>query len=41
MTASGWLAIGSILASLAAPQVGSIVVAVAAAGLTLGTVAVR
>jgi competence protein ComEC len=41
MTASGWLAIGSILASLAAPQVGSIVVAVAAAGFALAAIAVR
>jgi competence protein ComEC len=41
MTASGWLAIGSIVASLAAPQVGSLVVAIAAAGLALGAIAVR
>ena len=41
MSASGWLAIGSIVASLAAPQVGSVVVAVAAVGLALGTIALR
>ncbi|HEX5824056.1 MAG TPA: ComEC/Rec2 family competence protein [Candidatus Limnocylindrales bacterium] len=41
MTASGWLAIGSILASLAAPQVGSIVVAVVAAGLACAAVGAR
>ena len=41
MTASGWLAIGSIVASLAAPQVGSVVVAIGAAGLALAAVAVR
>ena len=41
MTASGWLAIGSIVASLAAPTVGSIVVAVGAAGLSLGAFALR
>src|SRR6476659_7534568 len=41
MTASGWLAIGSIVASLAAPQVGSVVVAIGAAGLALAAVAIR
>jgi len=39
MAASGWLAIGSILASLAAPQ-GSIAVAVAATGIAIGGLAV-
>jgi competence protein ComEC len=41
MTSSGWLAIGSIAASLAAPQMGSVVVAIAAAGLALAAVAIR
>jgi competence protein ComEC len=41
VTASGWLAIGSIVASLVAPQVGSIVMALAAAGLALTVLAVR
>ena len=41
MTASGWLAIGSIVASLAAPQVGSVVVALAATSLALTAIALR
>ncbi|HEY8847256.1 MAG TPA: ComEC/Rec2 family competence protein, partial [Candidatus Limnocylindrales bacterium] len=41
MTASGWLAFGSIVASLVAPHVGSIVTALAAAGLALTVLAVR
>jgi competence protein ComEC len=41
MTASGWLAIGSIVASLAGPHLGSVAVAVAAGGLALAAVAVR
>jgi len=41
MTASGWLAIGAIVASLAGPESGSVAVAVAAAGVALATVAVR
>jgi competence protein ComEC len=41
MTASGWLAIGSIVASLAVPQLGSVVVAITAAGLALAVVAIR
>ena len=41
MTASGWLAVGSIVASVAAPQVGSVVVAVAATSLALTAIALR
>src|SRR6267154_5306237 len=41
MTASGWLAIGSIVASLAGPHIGSVAVAVAAAGLAIAAIAVR
>jgi competence protein ComEC len=41
MTASGWLAIGSIAASLAAPRLSSVVVALAATGLALAVGAMR
>jgi hypothetical protein len=35
MPASGWLAIGSVLAALAAPSLGAIVLALAAASVAL------
>ena len=41
MTASGWLAIGSIVASLAAPGLGSVAVGLAAAGTALAAAAMR
>jgi competence protein ComEC len=39
VTASGWLAIGAVLGALAAPEVGAIVVGLAAAGLALALAA--
>src|SRR5437773_4156818 len=41
MTASGWLAIGSIVASLVAPGLGSVAVGLAAAGTALAAAAMR
>jgi competence protein ComEC len=41
MTASGWLAIGSIVASLAGPHIGSVSVAIAVVGFAIAAVAVR
>jgi len=41
MTASGWLAIGSIVACLAAPGLGSVAVGLAAAGTALAAAAMR
>ena len=41
MTASGWLAIGAALGALAAPEVGGLVVGLAAAGLALAVTGAR